>query len=195
MDNTEYRYLQWLVREIGNWTTYHNHKETMAWAATGLYIPGIIILAVNLKTDYSNYWPFFIVAFVLVMFFVHWQFYLRAKAADTNDALVKLIQDVYQGCDFHKENHSIKKGKHWPQFVENKIEAMKGHGRSWTDTLFTDWTSYLAIIFTTFTALLLLRSDPISYVVLDTVVFLFLIWVLVEFVLQKCQQSRAKAKD
>ncbi|MFC1939117.1 hypothetical protein ACFLXO_00310 [Chloroflexota bacterium] len=153
-NDTNERYLSWLVSEIGNETDYHDHKETMAWGATALYIPGIIVLAFQLPKNCFTWWPF-IVVFVLVMLFINRQFHLRAKSADTNDALRKLLQDVYHGRDLQQENCSIAKGKHWPQFVEQEIEVMKGRGRSWKDFLCTDLVSYLAIIVATLIAIVI----------------------------------------
>ena len=37
-------YIKWLTLEIQVYTSYHNHKETMAWVITALYVPGIIYL-------------------------------------------------------------------------------------------------------------------------------------------------------
>lgn len=45
------RYLEVLENEISSTKTYHNHKESMAWVATALYIPGILSLSSKLNSD------------------------------------------------------------------------------------------------------------------------------------------------
>lgn len=42
IDNINRLYIEWLNSQIVKDTSYHDHKETMAWVATALYLPGII---------------------------------------------------------------------------------------------------------------------------------------------------------
>ena len=75
------RYYHWLVAEIEYNTTYHNHKEMMAWVASALYIPGVITLAF-----YTKNWLFVVLLALLVGAFVYEQFRLRSHAATVSAA-------------------------------------------------------------------------------------------------------------
>jgi len=147
------RYLQWLIAEIGFQTSYHNHKETMAWVATAFYIPGIIVLGFYTQKmlGITSCWRCLFVFVVFVLFgivaaFVYEQFRLRSHAADTVAALMKLVNDLSKDEDYQKSIQGkleIKQKDLWPEF------------RSITTKLFTDVTSYAAIVLATFIAIYL----------------------------------------
>jgi len=177
------RYEEWLVSEIGFQTQYHNHKETMAWFATALFVPGIIVLALELHSNDLNFWLVPIVAYFLVMLFVSWQFRMRSKSADTVVALRELFLNYRQ--DISDEERKIESGKHWPIFVENRIKDKKGQGRSWLDNLLSDGVPYTAITLATYTALKIYHTDCYGYIILDAVAAVFLSYLLVIYIWKK----------
>ncbi len=161
------RYLSWLTTALQNQSSYHNHKETMSWVVTALYVPGIIALGYiaenKLKDEFITCGQYLLVFLIfallasLVFIFVYRQFKLRSRAADIVDALIELVNEVSKDdgiVQSWNENSEIEKGKHWPQFIENKI--VPGKGRDLLTKLTTDGVCYAAIIISTIIALLLI---------------------------------------
>jgi len=98
------------------------------------------------------------VLFGIVAAFVYEQFRLRSHAADTVAALMKLVNDLSKDEDYQKSIQGkleIKQKDLWPEFVQDEIDRHKGKGRSITTKLFTDVTSYAAIVLATFIAIYL----------------------------------------
>ncbi len=80
-DGDRVRLLQFLMEYNGR---YHDHKETMAWAATAFYIGGVLYAALSVQSlieSCSSWRTFFIVMFslfaVAVLVFMRWQFHMR----------------------------------------------------------------------------------------------------------------------
>ena len=81
-DNQNRNYIEWLRQEIDYYGRYHDHKETMAWAATAFYIVGILTLASYLGSVAHGYWRILPAIFValsgfLIFRFIYWQFRKR----------------------------------------------------------------------------------------------------------------------
>ena len=159
----EARYLEWIIHERECQGTYHNHKETMAWAATAFYIPGIIALGYNasLIGKLCQYLPLytpFIVLCILVLIFVGIQFCNRWKAAETVAGLIRVAAQLLNGeLSLNDSNVKIEDNKHkrWPKFVEDAIENTKKAeaNRLKKDKWATMGASYIAIILATTFAL------------------------------------------
>ena len=95
MDET--RIIQWLNTSIITQTSYHNHKETMAWVFTALYVPGILTLGSSLSDQSLECWAtalIFRAPWLLSTAFVAKQLYLRSIAADTILALNQLVTSI-----------------------------------------------------------------------------------------------------
>lgn len=87
MTDREREIIEWLRHRIEYYGRYHHHKETMAWVATALYIPGVIVLALETRVMASGCgWnkglliSLIIIAGLLIFSFVKWQFDRRWKA-------------------------------------------------------------------------------------------------------------------
>jgi hypothetical protein len=48
-------YVTWLQSEINTEHSYHNHKETMAWVVTALYVPEVVGLA-SVVRQFDGWW-------------------------------------------------------------------------------------------------------------------------------------------
>ena len=92
------RYSEWLNGELEQTTAYHNHKETMAWTATALFLAAVGALlaappdAVVAKPGLSRL--VIVVVAVLVVVFWRMQFSMRWHAADTCVALRRALARV-----------------------------------------------------------------------------------------------------
>jgi hypothetical protein len=160
------KYYQWLISEIGNQTSYHSHKETMAWSATALYVPGVIALGFFSSANMANItacWrvglatSIILLLSVLVGVFVYRQFELQLVAAKTVEALIKLVNDFCSldsaGAQKVVAECQIEKDKIWPKFVQEKIDDATG--RSFATKLFTNGASLLTIGLATLFAIIL----------------------------------------
>ncbi len=71
--------INWINNEIMRNQVYHDHKETMMWVATAFHVSGVITLGFLLRENGDcvvkiTATTFAVVATVLMMIFVHWQF-------------------------------------------------------------------------------------------------------------------------
>ena len=86
IDKSEYA--KWLAFEIDFNERYHNHKETMAWVATALYVSGIIVLGYKAGDIFKSFgWAVGTTVLVLlvaclIFCFVKMHFDMRWYAAD-----------------------------------------------------------------------------------------------------------------
>jgi hypothetical protein len=140
------RYLDWLDSEIKIRESYHNHKETMAWSATGAYT-GLIILAYY-GAPYLDSRPK-LLGFSLVVvltgwatsLFVNMQFKQRWKAADMIRGLRRArgrLSPISEADFLTGFNYNVpavpsdpwEERPHWPWFIEDEITACKTNRRS-----------------------------------------------------------------
>lgn len=160
MDDTErQRYLTWITNQINAEFEYHNHKETMAWVVTALFIPSVIIFSKEatefIKTSIDHR-AFEIILELLLLktillyligavLFVAKQFNLRAEAADTNAALIFWANELSMGRDINNNEKEIAQNSKWPEFVKKRTTDVhaKRVGRTTTDFLFTDVVCYV----------------------------------------------------
>lgn len=146
------RYFEFLATAYLEHNSYHNHKETMAWVFTALYVPGIIALGFALKgtntpLDSPSYWfiAVFVVAWFLATAFVCKQLRLRSGAADTNLAIKMILNRLCIDPDWDPVNVEIEQDHLWPDYIQSEIDSLKGKGRPLRDTVFTDYPLILAI--------------------------------------------------
>ena len=105
MDEEEARnYMSWLEGEIGNFISYHNHKETMAWAATAFYLPAVIIVGFEASTVLSLFWKFLlIIGLIIICFislmFVNMQFESRWRAANKLEGMRRSMSLLHVSPD------------------------------------------------------------------------------------------------
>jgi len=86
-DNQRRERIEWLKHTMNYYGTYHHHKESMAWLATALYLPGIMYVAFQARHIADGCWiekllfslGFFFASYI-VSYFVKWQFKNRWKA-------------------------------------------------------------------------------------------------------------------
>jgi len=124
---------------------YHNHKENMAWVATAFYVGGIAYIVNALRRFACNdcswrttFTALVILAGVLAILFVHWQFKRRQEAADR-------VLDCYkQLLAAHNEATT----------TDTKLNWIEGNTADPRDT---GWLSYIAIVGVTVVGLVLLN--------------------------------------
>ena len=85
-DNQNRNHIEWLRQEIDYYGRYHDHKETMAWAATAFYIVGILTLSSYLGSITHGDWRILPAIFTalsgfLMFRFIYWQFRRRWVAS------------------------------------------------------------------------------------------------------------------
>jgi hypothetical protein len=84
-------FLKYLSDTATRETSYHNHKETIAWAAILLYFVLMIEVLKSLRS-----WPyvatvFSVGAFIVVVYILRYQYRLRKEAANLIGACYRLI--------------------------------------------------------------------------------------------------------
>lgn len=135
----EIEYRKWLLSEIGYETSYHNHKETMAWVITALYIPSIIYIGYTESMVWRGIcWERVIVTLItlagcLVFKFVNMQYRHRWEAADIIKILMRKVAELNNGNEPpQQEEWKIdKKDDCWPNFVQYEINKRKEKREIW----------------------------------------------------------------
>ena len=120
-------FLKYLSDTATRETSYHNIKETIAWAAILLYFVLMIEVVKSLRS-----WPyvatFFILgAFIVVVYILHYQFRLRKEAAKLIGACHRLIveylpkgEECLQNVDFTVTSLQ-KETKQFPKFFDYEL--------------------------------------------------------------------------
>ena len=124
-------YAEWLSSEINIEHSYHNHKETMAWIATALYLPasvGLASIVRNLNGCMAITVIFgvavVIAASVFIGLFISMQFRMRWDASDVVKGLMsasvmllnRQVPLTLENCQ-ETERH----GAFWPRFAYDEI--------------------------------------------------------------------------
>ncbi len=127
MPVTKDDFLKYLSDTATRETSYHNHKETIAWAAIVLYFVLMLEVVRRLLS-----WPyvatFFILgAFIVVVYILHYQFRLRKEAAKLIGACHRLIveylpkdEECLQNVDFTVTSLQ-KETKQFPKFFDHGL--------------------------------------------------------------------------
>lgn len=96
---------QWINTEIDKNETYHNHKETMAWTATAVWLTASGYLYVNIPTWLWGERVLFSLVYTimagLTIWFASTQFDWRWKAADRTTALREALREVCVRIDVY----------------------------------------------------------------------------------------------
>jgi len=148
---------QWLISEIERNQVYHNHKETMAWAATAFYIPAIIALAFNMPKT-TTCWVLtivtvlFLVGGASVSCFVRFQFRNRWRAADRVWGLIRVL-GMLNGVGIPATaNWQMDRDALYPDFIKREIRES---GRFREERGQVEIVSYIAIGLATIIAAIL----------------------------------------
>lgn len=134
----ENNYRQWLASMINNRQSYHNHKETMAWVITALYVPGIVYLGYIESQIRRGAWEVLVGVLIFLAWFCVWkfvrmQFYMRWKEADIIAVLMQRLAKLNGGAKpplpkewtiEEKINTPITLNI-WPKFIQCKIDQLK----------------------------------------------------------------------
>jgi hypothetical protein len=136
-DGDRQRYIDWLKAEIELGDSYHNHKETMAWAATAFYLPTVVGLAyganrfgLNLASQ-IGLTVVLLFLWLMLFRFLHMQFTMRWKAADVAVGLRRALARVCDctttlskkalGLD-SSEGWELEELKGWPLLMRCEVE-------------------------------------------------------------------------
>jgi len=132
--NTE-QVINWLTSEAMRNTTYHNHKENMAWVATALYLTGSIAggFTLNNTNDYLAIILFILISFG-AFFFVNWQFCKRWLAAAKVEALIRTIASFGQTAPKDLD-WTIDDDNKLPKFVVKNIQLRFDGDRIYTQII------------------------------------------------------------
>jgi len=121
-------YLEWVINERACWGQYHRHKETMAWVATALYIPGIIVLGYHVP-DMTACWQYLVVFVVfalvacLILKFAKMQFNNHWDAHYIVAGLIRAASRLSSGKPpLDGSDLIVGKDKRWPEFIEKEIK-------------------------------------------------------------------------
>ena len=126
IDKSEYA--KWLTSQMDFQARYHHHKETMAWVATALYVPGIIYLGFIFKGSQNVVVSvFLLVAVALFYIFVNMQFRMRWYAADVVAILMRRMAEFNRGAELPRSDEWAidKEDDVWPHFVQQEINTLK----------------------------------------------------------------------
>jgi hypothetical protein len=104
MPVTKDDFLKYLSDTATREVSYHNHKETIAWAAILLYFFLMIEVVKSLRS-----WPyvatfFSLGAFIVVVYILHYQYRLRKVAANLVGACYRLIVEYLPKDDACLQN-------------------------------------------------------------------------------------------
>ncbi|MFC1934604.1 hypothetical protein ACFLXX_05630 [Chloroflexota bacterium] len=131
-------YANWLTSEIGFEMSYHNHKETMAWLITALYVPAVLYLGYTEGTVWRGMcWERVVIGLItfaacLVWLFVNTQYRLRWEAADAVKILMQRLADLNGGGELPKQcEWKPKEDDHWPHFIRCKLDILKEDRKFW----------------------------------------------------------------
>ena len=129
-------YIKWLDSGIQQQERYHNHKETMAWVITALYVPGIIYLGYSIHRALIPEWVVFggmVFVSYLVGIFVKMQFDMRWEAADVIHVLMQRLAKLNGGTESLPANWEFKDEKNhvWPKFIQDQVCELKKQRSFW----------------------------------------------------------------
>lgn len=162
--NNRDRYLNWVLTQIQYYGTYHNHKETMAWVATALYIPSIITLSV-LSSKLASCWFFLVNLITIIIFaiivvcFIHRQFRNRWIAHYYSVGFMLTASKLCKDKNYPNTKDCITEEKdRFPKFIQNNINEAedKKENNLVEDKRDMEWISYTAVILATLVALVII---------------------------------------
>ncbi|MBL7209554.1 MAG: hypothetical protein ISS52_05595 [Dehalococcoidia bacterium] len=139
-----YAYVEWLKSHIPMVSAYHNHKETMAWLATALYLPTIIGLGHLISLEKADMvlqvvftLALLLAAALFLVLFINMQFTERWTAADRIKGLMKTMVMLLaeKALLTSEDRREIEvKGAVWPRFVAIRLDECLTP-RCWKQTL------------------------------------------------------------
>lgn len=132
MSNGTDSYGEWLNTELKLFETYQNHKETMAWTATALFLAGGAAF-VSSVPDFAiaSQWlaSLWILLATLALFvFLHMQFKKRWDGADTQEGIRCGLARLYLKAEADKLNFEPSKegpAPGLPKFVTDEIAEIQ----------------------------------------------------------------------
>lgn len=122
--------LEWVISEIQKWTNYHDHKETMAWAATAFYMTSIVtfgFVLFNAQTIAKVLATIGILTVgYLVWIFVNMQFNMRWIAEDYQKGLMKFVAYLCsKEAELPERLEYYNKEDKFPKYIWNYIAEAK----------------------------------------------------------------------
>ena len=136
IDRSEFA--KWLTSAISQRQSYHNHKETMAWVITALYIPGIIYLGYMDGRIWRGGWECAIVVlmgfiFYAVLVFVKMQFDRRWEEAAVIRILMHRLAGLNRGEELPQQDEwrIYNEKDDWPHFVQKWVDVKRKGKRNY----------------------------------------------------------------
>jgi hypothetical protein len=104
MPVTKNDFLKYLSDIAACATSYHNHKETITWAAILLYFVLMIEVVKSLRSGPFVATFFILGAFIIVIYILRYQYRLRKEAANLIGACYRLIVEYLPKDDEYLQN-------------------------------------------------------------------------------------------
>lgn len=174
MSNEIESYGEWLNTELKLIETYQNHKETMAWTATALFLGGggafVSSVPEFATANQCLVTLLIILAVVAFFFFLRMQFRKRWDGADIQEGIRFALARLYLSSGADELNREPSKEKlldGLPRFVTDAIAEVQGRKkrqiRRYKDLRWhSEWSSYILVILATATMLYALWTAPTS---------------------------------
>ncbi len=127
-------YLDWIDSELQHFSSYHDHKERMAWIATALYVPAVIVFGQAASDEIcGGAWRWVLTALLVgacsyVLMFLSMQFNRRWVAADVSKGLRRARECVISSPTCVEDNQLTPVEDfdvEWPHFITAQVEAAR----------------------------------------------------------------------
>ncbi len=150
--------ISWLDNKIIYNTAYHNHKESMAWVATTLYLTGSITGGLTLGSS-SNICEkiltmlLFLLLSICATIFIHWQFSRRWIVAGRMEGLIRAGAELLNKSKTIELDWEIDEEWLLPKFITKHIPPKRRFDESRYQT---EFISYAVIVIGAFIFLILI---------------------------------------
>jgi hypothetical protein len=140
MDAKKKEFLDYLQSFRDYYGRYHHHKETMAWAATALFLSGCFFILLKpgiFGSLYKNLWIFLIVAVLFTLLFalffcfiwrqLKFRHFSAAVVAACINLSVKILENEKIRLNFKKTEleGGFSKGVFWPKALFNEYRDVE----------------------------------------------------------------------
>jgi hypothetical protein len=142
--NMEERTRTYITNLREYFSTYHHHKEQMAFSAAALYLTGITALVIQPDIIWARIFHpavtiiFVIIFSLLAIGFVSWQLIMRSFAADIvsacDDLTTKWLVAFNVNLNLEQTNY---RGRKMPQFLEDELESQHRINKRWLPNTIT----------------------------------------------------------
>ena len=125
--------IEWLNNEVMRNQIYHDHKENMMWASFALFLSGAVATMLWLNgvvAIINKDWLIsgILIATLITIVFVLWQFVNRVKAGNKIDAIILTTIDLFKSAQKHLD-WNVDKKQMLPRFVVENAKKKRAIDR------------------------------------------------------------------